>query len=74
MIAVNLKKVDVNRIMEIVRELREMGWVQGQDFDFAYRQAQYDNNGWQEVTPKQTMFTFYNEKYASFFLLKYATQ
>ena len=72
MITVNLKRIDVNRVMDIVRELRDMGWIQGRDFDFAYNQSRWDEMIGE--IPKQTMFTFYNEKYASFFLLKYATQ
>lgn len=59
-------------IIDIVRELREQGLVQGKDFDFAFHQAKYTNNGWEAVTPRQTVFTFYTEKHATLFALKYS--
>ena len=58
--------------MTIVRELRRMGCVQGKDFDFAFNQAKYDNDGFEAVTPRQTVFTFYTEKWATLFSLKWA--
>lgn len=48
-----------------------MGWVQGKDFDFSYIISTLEN--WNEVLPKHTVFTFYTEKYASYFALKYAS-
>jgi hypothetical protein len=57
--------------MSMVQGLRDSGLVQGQDFDFKYEPAQYDNDGWSQVVPKQTTFTFYKEKYATFFSLKW---
>lgn len=59
-------------IMEIVRELRAQGLVQGHDFDFAFSQAKYNNDGWEAVSPRQTVFTFRSEKYATLFTLKYS--
>jgi hypothetical protein len=58
-------------IMEIVREIRKMGWIQGKDFDFAYHPAHYNNDGFEAVSPKYTKFLFYNEKYATMFTLKF---
>lgn len=58
--------------MEIVRELREQGLVQGHDFDFAYHQAQYNNDGWDAVEPKCAIFSFHTEKYATLFAIKYS--
>ena len=55
--------------MRIVRELREQGLVQGKDFDFAFNQSRWDDMIGE--IPKQTIFTFYTEKYASLFALKY---
>lgn len=63
------KKPD--EIMSIVRELRSQGYWQGKDFDFSYHQAQYDNDGWNAVEPRHTMFTFYNEKLSTYFALKW---
>ena len=58
--------------MRIVRELREQGLVQGKDFDFAFHKATYTKDSWTAVTPRQTIFTFYTERYATLFALKYS--
>ena len=58
-----------NEIMDIVREIREYGLVQGKDFDFAYNQSRWD--AMIGEIPTYTIFTFYTEKYASFVALKY---
>lgn len=60
-----------NDIMDIVSELRTQGLIQGADFDFAYHQ-----NRWDEMVgeiPAYTFFTFYTEKYATLFALKYGS-
>ena len=72
MIKVTLPKVAPSRVMEIVRELRSMGWVQGKDFDFAYIAESFDDE-LLELNPRHTLFTFYTEKYSTLFLLKYAS-
>lgn len=59
-------------IIEIVREMRATGMVQGKDFDFKYCPIQYNNDGWEVIAEKHTVFTFYDEKYATWFALKWA--
>jgi hypothetical protein len=59
--------------MEIVRDLRTSGCVQGKDFDFAYNQASYNNDSWEAVTPRHTEFRFYTDKWATWFALKFAS-
>jgi hypothetical protein len=58
-----------NEISEIIRELKlEHGMSPGQEFDFAYHPGR-----WDEMTgdvPKKTVFTFYNETFATWFALK----
>ena len=71
MISVSLYR-DVNEIMEVVRALRQHGLVQGTHFDFAYCPPKYDNDGWQPIHAKHTVFTFYEEKWATWFALKYS--
>ena len=56
--------------MRIVRELRQQGLVQGKDFDFAFNQSRWDDMIGE--IPKQTIFTFYTERYATLFALKYS--
>ena len=67
---VSVHDIDTNQVMDIVRELRQQGMVQGQDFDFAYHQRK-----WDEIVgeiPKHTDFVFYNDQLATWFQLKYA--
>lgn len=59
-------------IMEIVKVLREQGLVQGKDFDFAYNKPMFDNFSYEAVHRRHTVFTFYNEKQATLFALKYS--
>jgi hypothetical protein len=68
-IEVVLDRRDPNEILEIVRELRDSGLVQGVHFDFAYNQTRWDDMIGE--IPKQTVFTFHEEKYATLFALKY---
>lgn len=74
MAEVEIPTVDPNEAMEIVRDLRSKGLVQGLDFDFAYHRTQYSQDGWECIKPAHTVFWFYNEneKWASWLLLKYS--
>jgi hypothetical protein len=69
MVSIRILHKNPNEIMEIVRELREQGLMQGKDFDFAYNQTKWDDMIGE--IPTHTIFTFYTEKYASFVALKY---
>jgi hypothetical protein len=70
-VTVTIRNRDANEIMDIVKKLRADGWVQGKDFDFSFYQKHWDPmTGDVEGTTK---FTFYAEKYASLFALKYAS-
>lgn len=71
MIEVVVNNKSANDVMDIVRALRAQGLVQGRDFDFAFHQAVYTADSWTPVSPKQTVFTFHTEKYATLFALKY---
>lgn len=62
---------DANEILGIVSKLKADGWVQGRDFDFYFHQSHWD--GMVGRIPTSTKFTFYTEKYASIFALKYAS-
>lgn len=56
---VPVKNHNTAEILDIVRKLKAQGWIQGQDFDFAYRTSNF------------TVFTFYNQKCATMFILQY---
>jgi hypothetical protein len=71
--AINVVVEDKNpvAVIEIVKELRASGLVQGVHFDFAYNQSRWDPmigdvKGF-------TNFTFYEEKYSTLFALKYVS-
>ena len=68
---VKLSDIDAVRVMEIVRELRVSGMTQGIDFDFAFNQSKWDNMIGE--IPKCCIFTFYTEKYATLFALRYGS-
>jgi hypothetical protein len=71
--AIELKVYDKRpvEVMEIVQELREQGYIQGADFDFEYHAPVQDTFGHEPPTRRYTIFTFYTEKYATLFALKY---
>ena len=66
-----LKHKKPDEILTIVRSMREAGMVQGKDFDFAYNKASYDDLGYEAVTPEHTIFKFYDERWATWFALKW---
>ena len=73
MVKVNVLHKSPTEVMDLVKDLRLQGLVQGQDFDFAYYQARWDNYSPDGFIPKHTIFTFYTEKHATLFALKYGS-
>ncbi len=71
MIEIILHEKSSAEISEIVKDLKGQGLKTGVDFDFEYHPGTYD---WATVahTPKWTKFTFYNEKYGTFFALRWS--
>ena len=70
MIKITIRDKDPTEIMEIVRNRRTQGLVQGINFDFAYNQSKWDDMIGE--IPKHTIFTFYQDKDATLFALKYS--
>jgi hypothetical protein len=66
-----LPNVKADEGIDIVRELRAKGLVQGRDFDFKYQPATYDDSGFDLLTPHTIEFSFADSKWATFFRLKY---
>jgi hypothetical protein len=57
--------------MELVRELRVAGLVQGRDFDFVYHPYTYDKfTG--DHSYRHVVFAFYTEKYGTCYALKWS--
>ena len=68
-ITVVVENRGVSDVLDIVKELKTSGLIQGVHFDFAYNQSRWDPmigdvKGF-------TNFTFYEEKYSTLFALKY---
>ena len=68
-VTVTIENRSVIAVLDIVKELKTSGLVQGVHFDFAYNQSRWDPmigdvKGF-------TNFTFYEEKYSTLFALKY---
>ena len=75
MIDIILTNVKIDNILAIVRELRQLGIVQGEDFDFAYTPERLDYNlasVGEILSMRKTTFSFYDESLASWFGIKYA--
>jgi hypothetical protein len=66
-----LKHRKPTEIIEIVREMRDSGLIQGKDFDFKYNQTKWNDWNNEAVTPEHTVFIFYTEACATWFTLKY---
>jgi hypothetical protein len=63
--------IDAQRTMEIVRELRQQGMIQGIDFEFTYVSST-EFTITDSPRPRHAIFAFNTEKYATFFALKYS--
>ena len=63
--------ISAKRTMEIGSELRNTGWIQGVDFDYAYYRTEYDNFSHDPIQVRRAVFTFYNDSNASYFMLRY---
>jgi len=68
-VTINVEHKNPFEILDIVKQLRASGLVQGVHFDFAYNQSRWDEMIGE--IPKNTVFTFYEEKYSTLFALKY---
>lgn len=60
-----------NHVMDVVKELRIKGYVQGTDFDFEYHKPEFDDLGIEAVYNRYTVFKFYKEELATWFSLRY---
>lgn len=61
----------LDKVIDIVYNLRKQGLVQGVDFDFAHYQSKWDEMIGE--IPTQTIFTFYNDELGMMFALKYGS-
>ena len=70
---IEVKMIDMlpGKAMEIVRELRSKGYIQGVDFDFEYHKPVFNDWSGDAVYNRYTIFTFYKDSLATWFVLKY---
>jgi hypothetical protein len=68
-VSITIDRKNPNDVLDIVKELRASGLVQGVHFDFTFNQSRWDEMIGE--IPKFTTFTFYEEKYSTLFALKY---
>lgn len=58
--------------IELKNQLLKDGLNINQDFEWEYRQATYDNNGFSAVSPRQATYTFFDASLATFYQLKWS--
>ena len=68
---VKLFDITAQQATEIVNDLKKMGLVLHEDFEFAYVPPKYDNFSYEGVERKHTRFTFRDEKFATMFSLRH---
>jgi hypothetical protein len=68
-VTITIENRSVTDVLDIVKELKTSGLVQGVHFDFAYNQSRGDPMSGD--VKGFTNFTFYEEKYSTLFALKY---
>jgi len=67
MTKVTITNKNASEVLELVQKLRDKGYVQGVDFDFAFHQSKWDEMIGE--IPKHTEFIFYKEELATWFSL-----
>lgn len=74
---VELRNIDLNSVLSMVHSLRHSGYVQGEDFDFAYFPEKLAYGGYgsdqfdRVLQTKRVEFYFEDEQTAFLFKLKY---
>lgn len=70
MIVITMPNMGAGQALEVVNDLRRLGYVQGQDFDFKYFPTAYQPDS-VILTPKKTEFTCYQDSIASYVTMKW---
>jgi hypothetical protein len=71
LIEVKILDISVSEILDIVKDARLKGYVQGVDFDFTYHPPKFDNFSGNAVYNRCVVFKFYKEELATWFSLMY---
>jgi hypothetical protein len=71
MIQVTANDWKSGEVLDVVKELRNRGYVQGTDFDFEYFKPKHDYISGHLEYNRHTVFSFYTESLATWFSLTY---
>ena len=72
MTPVKILHVNAVRALELRDQLQDSGLVMNQDFEWEYRQAEYDNFSYDPVVPRHVTFRFQDAMLATFWQLKWS--
>jgi hypothetical protein len=74
MTSVRVLHVNAVQALELRDQLTDAGLVMNRDFEWEYRQAEYDINDsfGSAVTPRQVEFRFQDPKLATYYQIKWA--
>ena len=73
MITVSISKISVDRVLDIVRELKKSGYVLNTDFEFYVRSPAYEYDGTNYTIHERSVdFVCMRESIASYLMLKYS--
>lgn len=70
--AVKILHIGAVGALELRDELLDAGLVQNQDFEWEFRPPEYDDSGFQAVSPRQVLFKFQDPALATYYQLKWA--
>lgn len=70
---ITIYRCSANEVLDIVKSLRDSGLVQDRDFNFAFTPATWDSFNGDPSIPSSARFTFYDDKWSTWFNLKWAS-
>lgn len=68
-----LKGLTASESIDVVKELRALGLVQGKDFEFRYQPKEEDGFTYNETAERGCEFYFNEGKWRSYMALKYSS-
>jgi hypothetical protein len=71
MTPVKILHVNAVRALELRDQLEDSGLIQNQDFEWEYRQAEYNSDSYEAVVPRHVLFRFRDTALATFWQLKW---
>jgi hypothetical protein len=68
-----IRGLTANQSLDIVKELKELGLIQGRDFEFRYQPRQDDGFTYDDTIPRGCEFYFNEGKWTSYMAIKYSS-